>query len=67
MKRLVILAALVLGASDVSAEQPVELRTCFFDHEEDGGTNKLCFYDCGGSTAVISIKAYKVCPVTIQQ
>jgi len=41
--------------------------TAFFSHEEsNGGMYKQCVYDYLGSRFVITVQAYKVCPVTIQ-
>jgi hypothetical protein len=67
MTKFLLIGALVLGASEASAEKPLQCKTCFFSHEEDAGMNKFCFYDCGGSMAVITVKAYKICPISIHQ
>ena len=40
---------------------------CFYTGERTSGTNKLCSYDCAGSEAVITLKAYEVCPTTINR
>lgn len=41
--------------------------TCFFTRERTSGMNKLCFYDCMGSEAVITIKATELCPLNIKR
>jgi hypothetical protein len=41
--------------------------TCFFQREETSGLNKICYYDCLGSPAAITIRASQICPVTIRQ
>jgi hypothetical protein len=41
--------------------------TCFKTGEQISGMNKICFYDCLGSTAAITIGAAQLCPLTIQQ
>ncbi len=39
--------------------------TAFFKYERISGMNKLCFYDHMGSEVAITIKSYKICPLTI--
>lgn len=38
---------------------------CFKKSENTSGMNKMCFYDCLGSTVAINIKTYELCPLTI--
>lgn len=41
--------------------------TAFFSHEiDDGGMVKQCVYDYYGDDYVITIKSYKLCPMTIE-
>jgi hypothetical protein len=43
---------------------------CFKSSEEISGMNKICYYDCPiiqGSKATITIKAYELCPLTIDR
>jgi hypothetical protein len=39
--------------------------TCFHKGEQTSGMNKICYYDCLGSTYAITIKSFKLCPLTI--
>ena len=39
--------------------------TCFKTGEQTDGLNKICFYDCVGSAAAITIGAAQLCPLTI--
>lgn len=40
---------------------------CFFDYEEEAGMNKICYYDCMGSRAAITVPSYRLCPLTIDR
>lgn len=40
--------------------------TCFKSGEQVSGMNKICYYNCAGSTAAITISAVALCPLTIQ-
>ncbi len=37
----------------------------FLKYERISGMNKICVYDHMGSDVVITIKSYKICPLTI--
>lgn len=41
--------------------------TCFKTGEQISGMNKICYYDCMGSTAAITISSVALCPLTIEQ
>lgn len=41
--------------------------TCFLQGEKTSGMNKICFYDCMGSEAAITIGAVELCPLTIDR
>ena len=41
--------------------------TCFFKGEQISGLNKICFYDCVGSTVAINISATSICPLSINR
>ena len=41
--------------------------TCFKTGEQISGMNKICYYDCMGSTAAITISSVALCPLTIQK
>jgi hypothetical protein len=40
--------------------------TGFYIGESVDGMYKTCYYDCLGDTVAITIKAYKICPITIE-
>lgn len=65
-----ILAAISFGLlADVSQSAPPEemmtAAICFKSGEQEAGLNKICYYDCLGSTVAITISAIKLCPLTI--
>ena len=41
--------------------------TCFKQYEQVSGMNKICFYNCVGSTVAITISSVSLCPLTINQ
>jgi hypothetical protein len=41
--------------------------TCFQTGEQISGMNKICYYDCLGSQAAITISSVQLCPLTIQR
>lgn len=76
------IAAIVPGVASVGAAQldtrsspanaslravPVQSATCFFTHERSSGMNKICYYDCLGSPAAITVSAVQLCPLTIRR
>jgi hypothetical protein len=40
---------------------------CFKSGEQSSGMNKICYYDCLGSPAAITIGATQLCPLTIKR
>lgn len=40
---------------------------CFGNGEQSGGMTKVCFYNCNGSPAAITIGSAQLCPLTIQR
>ena len=73
MKFLFGMIVLVTSGSLVSAQErstPVLQQryaavTCFKTGERQSGMNKICFYNCLGSEAAITISAVELCPLTI--
>lgn len=48
--------------------KPVRLAlTCFKSGEQTSGQNKICYYNCAGSEAAITIAAYQLCPLNINR
>ena len=41
--------------------------TCFLTGEQTSGMNKICYYDCLGSRAAITVSAVQLCPLSIKQ
>lgn len=41
--------------------------TCFARGEADAGMNKICYYDCLGSTFAVTQSLVSLCPLTIQR
>ena len=39
--------------------------TAFFKYERTSGMNKICVYNHLGSEVAITIKAHKLCPLTL--
>ena len=54
-------------ALQISYGPEVAEITCFLSGEKTSGMNKICFYDCLGSEAAITIKNYELCPLTIKR
>jgi hypothetical protein len=46
---------------------PALSTVCFLSHEYESGMNKICVYDCVEGQAAITIKSYRVCPITIDR
>jgi len=40
---------------------------CFYVGEEISGLNKICYYDCLGSKAAITISSVALCPLSIER
>lgn len=69
--RVLLSTAAVLVGLTLPATAQTKLRlaavTCFSKGERTSGFNKICFYDCLGSTAAITISAVELCPLTINR
>ncbi|CAN7651260.1 hypothetical protein LJR225_005139 [Phenylobacterium sp. LjRoot225] len=66
------LAALTFGAATPQkappAEKPIRVAMmCTKTGEQVSGMNKICFYDCAGSAAAITIGAVQLCPLSINR
>lgn len=68
-----VLIAGTAGATEVITATPLkptesEMKVavlCFFKGEETSGMNKICYYDCLGSLAAITISSVRLCPLSI--
>ena len=68
----IVMAALLASlAGSTPQPQPAQsMRTammCFLEGERMSGLNKICFYNCAGSEAAITVAAYSLCPLNISQ
>jgi len=51
-----------------SQNDPIQVAViCFFQYEQTSGTNKICYYNCLGSTAAITIPSFSLCPLSINR
>ena len=50
-----------------SPEEIILAATCFLSGERTSGMNKICYYDCMGSEAAITIESYDICPLSINR
>jgi len=41
------------------------IALCFLVGEMESGWNRICYYDCYGSTRAITISVYEMCPLTL--
>ena len=62
MKKLIITLVIVLTIIGTAYAS-----TCFYKGERLNGLYRTCYYDCAGGTVAISVKAYEMCPLSIQQ
>ncbi|MBF7731021.1 hypothetical protein [Pseudomonas sp. N040] len=58
----------IFTANFAQGSEPLLLAatTCFKSGEQVSGMNKICFYNCMGSQAAITIGAVEICPLSIQ-
>jgi hypothetical protein len=61
-----VLAGVVAFGVARMAATPAPL-TCLKSGEKISGQNKICYYDCAGSEAAITIKSYQLCPLSIKR
>jgi hypothetical protein len=40
---------------------------CFKTGEQISGINRICYYNCMGSAAAITVSVAQICPISIQQ
>lgn len=54
--------------SPVPAAHPILVAaTCFKTGEQVSGMNKICYYNCLGSEAAITVGAASLCPLSINR
>lgn len=50
------------------AEKPFQIALmCFKSGEKVSGMNKICYYNCGGSEAAITVASTQLCPLSIDR
>jgi len=59
MKKLLLISLLIVSTSATAG-------TAFFRYERITGMTKQCVYDYLGSEYTITIKSYKLCPMTLK-
>lgn len=60
-----MLKALFLAVILAFSSVPAQATTCFYTGEQISGYNKICWYDCLGSAAAVTITIISLCPLTI--
>ena len=77
MKTLLVLASLMNPA--IAPTTAIDSQTkipdsstklavmCFSKGEQTSGMNKICYYDCLGSTVAINVESYQLCPISINR
>lgn len=67
-KEIMMALAVVTGQAEPPVTRGVDVAvTCFSAGEQEAGMNKICYYDCLGSTVAITISAIGLCPLTINR
>jgi hypothetical protein len=62
------LAAFTVSAAAIAAEAPPGIRplpvalVCTKSSQKTSGLTKICYYNCGGSEAAMTVKTYEPCP-----
>lgn len=65
MSKEILLALSVLTSPDpVPRTERTEVAgTCFSTGEQSSGMTKICYYDCLGSPAAITVSSVQLCPL----
>lgn len=66
---IALLVALATTAPIPNQSTPSSLQfavLCFKSGEQQSGMNKICYYDCLGSTFAITIGAAQLCPLSVK-
>ena len=69
MNSAIVVASLLTATHPhlaMTKEHPVQVAVmCFKSGEEVSGMNKICYYNCLGSTLAINVSAVSLCPLSI--
>lgn len=67
MEKLLVIAALTMTPTP-KHQSPIDTQVavvCFFTGQRVSGMNKICFYDCMGDRAAMTINSVSICPLSI--
>lgn len=74
MRYISAVFAIMIPLTATAAEAPrSDLRPfkvallCFSKGEQVSGMNKICYYDCAGSTVAINVKSFELCPLNLNR
>jgi len=62
----ILLTTVVCEAQENARKKRLAMM-CFSTGEQTSGMTKICYYDCLGSPAAITIGAVQLCPLTINR
>jgi hypothetical protein len=68
MKTVLAWLAITGVSEEPPHSQPHDMHiaaVCFAKRSEESGMNRICYYDCLGSRAAITIPVTQLCPLTI--
>jgi hypothetical protein len=72
IKKLIIIIAVLgfvffgfLNWTPNNSPEDAYAAMCFKTGERVSGMNKICYYDCLGSTVAITISSIELCPLSI--
>ncbi len=67
----ICVAAGAASGQDITSKSPTKPTlvavVCFKTGEKISGMNKICYYNCLGSEAAITISSVQLCPLSIEQ
>jgi hypothetical protein len=63
---LMVVPGTAIASDAPRSEKPFKMAMyCLKSGEQVSGMNKICFYNCAGSEAAITIKSFELCPLSI--
>lgn len=63
---LIVVQGTAVASDAPRSEKPFKMAMyCPKSGEQVSGMNKICFYNCAGSQAAITIKSFELCPLSI--
>lgn len=60
-------AVTVLLSTFLLADRVMADVICLFKGEQASGVNKVCFYDCAGTVAAITVAFNQLCPMNVRR